>query len=153
APSAFTAPDWPAAARRSATLSELNSWTTGIPRSRAAASAASPLVQASACTTSGRSLSQRLRSGPLKAVTRWSRSASPGPVVQFGLVGHVGQVLLGVDGDLVTLSGKLAGELAEPDVVTVGAGARAGVQRGRVLGYYGDLHGGLSRFEPRHGVR
>ena len=59
----------------------------------------------------------------------------PDPVVQLGLVGQVGQVLLGIDGDLVTLSGKLAGELAEPDVVTVGAGARAGVQRRRVLGY------------------
>ena len=59
----------------------------------------------------------------------------PDAGVQFGLVGHVGQVLLGVDGDLVTLVGQLAGELAEPDVVTVGAGARAGVQGCRVLGY------------------
>jgi hypothetical protein len=41
--------------RRSATPSELNDCTTGMPRSRAAASAASPLVQRTACTTSGRS--------------------------------------------------------------------------------------------------
>jgi len=62
-------------------------------------------------------------------------TADPDTGVQFGLVGHVGQVLLGVDGDLVTLPGELAGELAEPDVVTVGAGAGTGVQWRRVLGY------------------
>src|SRR6185437_2616333 len=73
----------------------------------------------------------------------------PHALVQFGLLGQVGQVLLGVDRYLVTLAGELAGELTEPDVVTVRAGAGAGVERRRVLGYYGDLHGGLSRYEPR----
>ena len=43
----------------------------------------------------------------------------PDSGVQLSLVGHVGQVLLGVDGHLMTLSGQIAGELAEPDVVTV----------------------------------
>ncbi len=81
AASAFTAPGESsrrAAAWRSVMPSESNSCTTGMPRSRAAASAARPLVQRSACTMSGRSLCQWLRSGPLKAGTRLSRSASPG---------------------------------------------------------------------------
>ena len=61
APYALTAPVWsrrPAVARRSVTHRELNSCTTGMPRSRAAASAARPLVQRSACTMSGRSVCQ-----------------------------------------------------------------------------------------------
>jgi hypothetical protein len=122
-----------------------------MPRSRAAASAASPLVQARACDVRAVALpeaAQRAAEGghPLEPVGVPGLGGGlgdragvdvldPDAGVQFGLVGHVGQVLLGVDGDLVTLPGKLAGELAEPDVVTVGAGARAGVQWRRVLGY------------------
>ena len=52
----------------------------------------------------------------------------PHALVQFGLLGQVGQVLLGVDRYLVTLAGELAGELTEPDVVTVRAGAGARVR-------------------------
>jgi hypothetical protein len=59
----------------------------------------------------------------------------PDAVVKLGLVGQAGQKLLGVYRHLVTLPGELAGELAEADVVAVGAGARAGVQRRCVLGY------------------
>jgi hypothetical protein len=54
---------------------------------------------------------------------------------------------------LVTLPGELAGELTEADVITVGAGAYAGVQRGCVLGYYGDLHQGPLASNLGHGVR
>ena len=62
--------------RRSATPSESNVCTTGTERSRAADSAASPLVQRSACTTSGRSLLHCSCSGWLKAATCASRCAS-----------------------------------------------------------------------------
>ena len=70
--------------RRSVTPSWSNDCTTGTCRSRAADSAASPLVQRSACTTSGRSLLHRSCSGWLKAPTclsRWESSAleSDGP--------------------------------------------------------------------------
>jgi hypothetical protein len=55
--------------------------------------------------------------------------------VKLGLVGDAGPNLLGVYRHLMTLPGELAGELAEADVVAVGAGARAGVQWRCVLGY------------------
>ena len=63
--------------RRSVTPGELNACTTGMPRSRVAIRAASPLVQLTACTTSGRSRRQRARGGSLNAGTRASSSASP----------------------------------------------------------------------------
>ena len=68
----------------------------------------------------------------------------PDAVVQFGPVGQVRLVLLGVDGDLVTLAGQAPGELGKSDVVTVRAGADPRVQGSRVLGDKSDLHeGGL----------
>ena len=63
--------------RRSATPGELDACATGMPRSRVAIRAGSPLVQLTACTTSGRSRRQRARSGSLNAGTRASSSASP----------------------------------------------------------------------------
>ncbi len=63
--------------RRSATPRESNDCTTGMRRSRAAAREARPLVQRSACTTSGRSPRHRSRSGWLNAGTCASRSDSP----------------------------------------------------------------------------
>ena len=138
APSAVTAPDWSAAARRSATPRELNSCTSGMPRSRAAASAgqaAGPAqrvhdIRAVALPEAA----QRAAEGghPLEQVCVPGLGGGlgdragvyvldPDSGVQLSLVGQVGQVLLGVDGHLVTLSGQLAGELAEPVVVTVRA--------------------------------
>ena len=76
APSALTT-SVRSATLRSVTPRERNSCTIGMLRSRAAASAARPLVQRIACTTSGRSSCHWLRSGPLKAGTRSSSPASP----------------------------------------------------------------------------
>ena len=171
APSALTT-SVRSATLRSVTPRERNSCTIGMLRSRAAASAARPLVQRIACTTSGRSSCHWLRSGPLKAGTRSSSPASPelavgvvardrsgGDVldpdacVELGPVGLIRQVLLGVYGHLVALPGELAGELVEPDVIVVKAGASAGVQGSGVLGYYGDLHQGPLASNLSHGVR
>jgi hypothetical protein len=45
----------------------------------------------------------------------------PDPGGQLGVIGEAGVALLRVHRHLVTLAGELAGELGEPDIITVRA--------------------------------
>ena len=118
--------------RRSVTPSWSNDWTTGICRSRAADRAARPLVQRSACTTSGRSLPHCSRSGSLNApiwlTRRESSRAGVGraDVLDADAGGELGPlrqrlaVAPRVDRHLVALAGQALAHLHHGGVVACG---------------------------------
>ena len=127
--------------RRSATPSELNACTTGMPRSRVAIRAGSPLVQldgvhdirpltAPACpqrVTERGYVGQQFRVTPLGG--RADRDVHDAQAAaEFGAIRHVRLTLLRVHGHPVPLPGEDTGELAESGVVRARARAGARVQ-------------------------
>ncbi len=141
--------------------------TTGTPRSRAPASAASPLVQKYACATSGAPSCQcRARYWPNSAAcgARLSEESSlagpagtcstvtPGAGSDFS--GCPSRVAAGVHGDVVVLLGQRGHQGRQPLVLPIGSGLRGLAERVPLQCDQGNLHwGAASSIRGAHAVR